>query len=490
MEGLLASIQAVLLDFLKWILKSIYWFGKNVLKNNGFLYHKFRSIFVAWTRGRTGDFLLKLISNDFVDFASARRYFHFRGVGYWYQDGDSKFRRGRYFAALASWRRSLKCQRRLEVEYFHSDRAVRPGIYRAEYWGGSIGHMALLGSIIKLQRLGLLGVDVEYVNNEKYLANDYLLSKISEEMSIAQSGNFADVDYEIFEQKFNFFATNAGDFFLYHACALAEKRWRSEERRSLLRISDDERAYFHQKLSGIGLADNKWIVTLHVRGNNFRRDDPGVTRNATLDNYIAAVDEIIGRGGQVVLLGEPGIRVPDELAGKVINYANSTVRSRKLDVLACAIARFFIGTSSGISHVPGLFDVPVLYVNLSPVFSRPWRAGDLWIPKLMFKKKTGRLLDIREMMEFPTALLDTKSSLDAHGLWVKDNSPEEILAAVQDMFDQLDGVVSVDSDLQLYVNCLDRSGPESDYQSRISSRFVLLNRGLIAGVKHLTHYGR
>ena len=180
-------------------------------------------------------------------------------------------------------------------------------------------------------------------------------------------------------------------------------------------------------------------------------------------------------GGQVVLLGEPGTLIPVELIGEMIIYSDSFIRKKEIDIFLCACCKFFIGCSSGISHVPGLFNVNTLYLNLSPVFSRPWRNGDIWIPKKLKIKKNNTFLSFKKMTKLPYCLIDTKEGLSKQGLEIIDNTSTEIIEAVKDMFDQVNGDLLPNDNLQNYVNSLFPNEYKYYFKSILSPRFVLIN---------------
>ena len=383
----------------------------------------------AWRRTRLLDWLARRLGAPELLFLSAQMY----------QLGDEAFHRGRLKRALKSWNAAA------EVQSLARARVANPWgtdalILTSMYWTKLIGHIALLDALLKLAWSDRLPArrPILFVRDDE-VANPYLLRLLSHLVTVERMPDAHEdlhVTVAVHQQKLNILETKAGKRFLYEACYEAEAAWQT--RAPLFAIPQRDAIECKAQLAQIGLLSDDWFVTLHVRGPRYWREGHRSTRNAGVANYVRAVQEIIARGGRVVWLGESGTDLPAELARHLINYADSALRSPMLDVFLCAACRFFIGTSSGISHVPGMFGVSAVFTNVSPPFSRPWRKGDLWIPRTLAEIKTGKPLPFLQALRVPLALLDTEDKLQRAGYRALDCEAEDIRQAAIQMCDQID----------------------------------------------------
>jgi putative glycosyltransferase (TIGR04372 family) len=130
-------------------------------------------------------------------------------------------------------------------------------------------------------------------------------------------------------------------------------------------------------------------------------------------------------------------RLP-ELRG-VIDYAHHPIRSARLDVILCARARFFLGTTSGLFYVSTVFGVPCALANMVPTSVMAPLASDISIPKLLYDERTSRLLRFDEILGSPVGnFLYTKLYTDA-GIRIIENTPEDIRELASEMLDRLEG---------------------------------------------------
>jgi putative glycosyltransferase (TIGR04372 family) len=368
------------------------------------------------------------------------RLYRSQEISRYYSMGDYCFHQGFRAKAIRYWKKSVRIQDRAVEQLYPIE--LRNGYtdLASTYWTVAIGHIALMDCMVKLAKLRLLhNSKLRLFVHPQFIANRWYLDLFASHVEFVgyPKGGTQEIELELRDQKLNIIRTVRGALFLYDACALAEQQWRSRKHEPLLIVPHDYRKLAEERLEELGWAPSKWFVTLHVRGHRHRRDRLDITRNATLDHYEQAVDLINAAGGQVVLLGEQGVNVPQCLRDKLIDYGHSTVKDARIDVYLCGACRFFLGTSSGISHVPGTFGVPAVFANVSPPYSRPWREGDVWIPKQLSVEANSRLLTLQEMMTPPSSLLDTRESQSRHGLRAVDNTSEDIVDAVADMLDQL-----------------------------------------------------
>lgn len=355
-------------------------------------------------------------------------------------------------------------------------------IFTSQYYTVNIGHIPILEDIIKLSILGLLPKNKfrVYVHPD-FMCNRFYYDKLAPYVeTLPYPEDLATRNrIETMQENLYFAETVKGRLWCYHFGALADVRWNEAGRPPLMTLTKDEQEAGYKNLASLGLDSSRGFVTLHVRGAKYRNTIADNTRNVTLDNYGAAVDYIRAAGVQVVVMGEPGVRIPESLTGKIIDYANSSIRSPETDIFLTAMCRFFLGTSTGISHPSRSFGVPAIFANLSPPNSRPYYKGQMWVPKLIWSISKKRYLTLAEMMQPPYGLMYRPYLQKRHGVIVHDNSAEDLQDAVMDMFDILAGKTPNDRALQSYVDSTDPSCPPVPYPSRLSPRFARRHREIL-----------
>lgn len=106
----------------------------------------------------------------------------------------------------------------------------------------------------------------------------------------------------------------------------------------------------------LGLKEDRWFCCMHYRDAGFagKRD---TMRDTDVAPYAQAVDYVIDElGGQVVMLGHPGMRAPDPRTGFV--DLSRQAGWELLQAYAVSRSRFFVGGPSGPLVFPAGFDVP------------------------------------------------------------------------------------------------------------------------------------
>ncbi|SDG38707.1 putative glycosyltransferase, TIGR04372 family [Roseospirillum parvum] len=155
---------------------------------------------------------------------------------------------------------------------------------------------------------------------------------------------------------------------------------------ALFDVPDLERPKLWKTLSDAGLEPDRWFVTLHVRQNAYRPLPGGIAHRSIehLERYEALVHHIIDhQGGQVVLLGDPGMRFPPTLErpGVVPLYRHAD--SFLAQMLALSACRYMVNTESG-PNILGLgYDVPMAMTNYVSLLPIEWAEHHLFLTKRM-----------------------------------------------------------------------------------------------------------
>ena len=222
-----------------------------------------------------------------------------------------------------------------------------------------------------------------------------------------------------------------------------QRRWEDEGRPPLLQLSDAHREQGRATLERLGMPGDAWFVTLHVREAGFHTEgaswDHNALRNADIGTCLPAIEEIIGRGGWVVRLGDASMTPLPPMKG-VIDYALSDVQSDWMDLFCCSQCRFFVGTTSGPISVAFVFGVPVVGIDWFPVGNWwPYSRRDILIHKLLRRRQDGGYLSVAESVKPPLPGTHWPGFYEARGLEVEDNTADDILGVVGEMLERADG---------------------------------------------------
>jgi putative glycosyltransferase (TIGR04372 family) len=185
-------------------------------------------------------------------------------------------------------------------------------------------------------------------------------------------------------------------------------------------------------LRAAGVDPDRPFVTLHVREPGFNRNSRIATlnRNADPATYLPAIDRLIAQGYQVVRMGDASMAPLPPRQG-LVDYARSSAKRPDLDMALVATCGFHIGTSSGLSLMPVLFDRPVLFTNWLPLGDEVWSRRSLFLFKRVYSFADGPLDAETARRRF--SALFTPDDMTAAGGYPVNNTPAEITAAVEQM---------------------------------------------------------
>jgi putative glycosyltransferase (TIGR04372 family) len=208
-----------------------------------------------------------------------------------------------------------------------------------------------------------------------------------------------------------------------------------------------------RQLMQLGLPSTAWFVTFHAREPAYiaslshyspeLRRSMGLLhsyRDFDIVDYLPSMEWVIANGGWVVRLGEAGSK---PLAGiaKVIDYANSPLKSAFLDVFLCNQCRFFMGCNSGPVDLATESGVPSASANFLP-WPGVHRAPDiLMASKFVWSKDKHRYLSFPELFaDEKGTYYDTLQYQNA-GLEVHNNTPQDLLKLTAETFEMAMGKI-------------------------------------------------
>ena len=201
----------------------------------------------------------------------------------------------------------------------------------------------------------------------------------------------------------------------------------------LIQIDPILRENCRSKIASMRIDPDKPFVILHVREPEFR-PIPGHksytgTRNADLRTYEPAIQHLHQNGYNVFRMGAKS--TSNKHIPNLLDYPNMPIKSDVLDIYLSENCEFCIGTSSGMSHVPLLFNKKILYTNWMPLGQYYYSRKSLTITKKL-RSRTGSYLNFRESNIKYRNIYDTLF-FKLQDISIEDNTPEEILAAVIDL---------------------------------------------------------
>ncbi len=164
-------------------------------------------------------------------------------------------------------------------------------------------------------------------------------------------------------------------------------------------------------------------------------------RDVDIDHYKKAALFLAEKGYYVIRMGKYVKKPFNVPHPNVIDYAHSKLRSDFLDIYLSAHCFFFISTSTGIDGVAKIFRRPVLATNFPLCdFDIFHHRRTLFIPKKIIDKNNDKLLTFAEIYHIFSEANTTKQVMmvtKEKNLYFSDNTPDEIVEAVQEMLDKL-----------------------------------------------------
>lgn len=310
---------------------------------------------------------------------------------------------------------------------------IRRNLYKDEFrgftdmWTFAIGHLVVLTFLIQGQARGIFDYRASKIWKGR-VANSLLWKKIftlSDTVEVVPKGSvFAD----------NHLSTHLewvdGQFIdCFETCGVVADR-AGDLRGGILDKPTLEDPPLRRFLETVGFGPADRIVTLHCREPGFRRMGSASLRDVDIAAYPPALARLVERGYRVVRMGDSSM-TPLPLMEGVFDYALSPLKSDELDVLLPGVARFHIGSSSGLSLVPLLFGVPCLFLNWHPIELLPWGRRNWTVVKPIASQDNGRLVVDWRTYATLGRIRDPKL-LASFGYGIRDLTAVEVEAAVID----------------------------------------------------------
>ena len=151
----------------------------------------------------------------------------------------------------------------------------------------------------------------------------------------------------------------------------------------------------------------------------------GALRSRSFEDFILAAEALADLGVTVIKLGAPGTFKTN--ATRIIDYANSSEKSKFLDVYLPANATCAVSTMSGPDAVALVGRVPVLYVDIAQ-YSLCFAGTKLttWVPAVLKDKKSDQFLSLTKVFDSGAGRFLGSAAFDEAGIAVINSTPESI----------------------------------------------------------------
>ncbi len=260
--------------------------------------------------------------------------------------------------------------------------------------------------------------------------------------------------------------------------------------KSNISFNTEEEKQGHSVLENIGIPKNKRYICFHARDSSYL-DTVLKTmdwsyhnyRDSNIQNYILTAEEMTNRGYYAIRMGAVVKERIYNSNPQIIDYATNSHRTDFSDIYIGSHCRFFLCSDGGISAIPEMLRIPVVYVNWTVILRiSTWVLNGLFIFKKFYLKNQTRYMSFSEIINIEIGGWNTNEILDRLNLELIENTPEEILAVTIEMDERLNGTwESTNEDEILQKQFWTLFGPNKlrSPDLRIGAEFLRQNRELL-----------
>jgi len=169
-------------------------------------------------------------------------------------------------------------------------------------------------------------------------------------------------------------------------------------------------------------------------------------RHWDLDNFILAAEELTKRGYYVFRMGVVVNKPFNSNNPKIIDYANSNLRSDFMDVYLGAKCSFCLSTGFGFEALPYLFMRPLAVLQMPLGDLCAYNEKCLFITKHHILKKEKRKLSLSEIFSCGAAYVYETKIFEEKGIELVDNTPDEIKDLAIEMVENLESQEKLNSE--------------------------------------------
>ena len=215
----------------------------------------------------------------------------------------------------------------------------------------------------------------------------------------------------------------------------------------ILDFTNEEEIRGEKILNKFGLKNKDKFVMLYVRDGAYQLKKISTRyrdwsyhdfRHTDIDKFVLASEELTKRGYFVFRMGAV-VEKPFNLKNpKIIDYANSNLRSDFMDIYLGAKCTFCISTGSGFQCLPVLFRKPIIDLSVPLGDKLTHSEKYLLMIKHHFLKKEKRRLSLSEIFSYGVAYAFETKAFEQKGIELVENTPEEIKDLAIEMVENLE----------------------------------------------------
>jgi putative glycosyltransferase (TIGR04372 family) len=183
---------------------------------------------------------------------------------------------------------------------------------------------------------------------------------------------------------------------------------------------------------------DKPLVVVHTREHGYHALSGQRFRNTDVRNYEPALQRLVELGYQVVRIGDRQLTSVRHNVPGVIELPTAGYHDPVLDPYLISRCRFMISCQSGPCSYARAFGKPNLVLNAVYHYTLLPERQELLGFKQYCHAETNEALDVDRIFGIGAHLFDRAEQFEAAGIRIDDMTPEEILAATEEMLDWLD----------------------------------------------------
>lgn len=222
-------------------------------------------------------------------------------------------------------------------------------------------------------------------------------------------------------------------------------------------------------------------------------------RDVEVNKYQLAAQFLANKGFYVVRMGKQVKDKFDISHPRIIDYATHSLRSDFLDIYLSAHCYFMLSTSCGLDSVAQIFRRPLLITDFPLTELKPYFYWKVFIFKKIFDTKNDKFVSIEEIFQQRELFNDKRAMVKAwqeKGWRFIDNSPEEIVEAVDEMLQRLENNWRDSEENHQLQQCFWKNFPiefdENQYsygnvKIRIAESFLKQNQHLLSELSEAEH---
>jgi len=211
---------------------------------------------------------------------------------------------------------------------------------------------------------------------------------------------------------------------------------------------EEEKLKAKKILNEFGIPENAKFVCLIVRDSAYLNRYKNLTlrdfsyhnyRDCDIDNFVLAAEELANRGYYVFRMGVKVHKPLKSSNPRIIDYANSKMRSDFMDIYLGANCTFCLSTSLGYDAIPSIFRKPVAYIFTPMGQIQVQGENDLVIIKHHLNKKNKKELTLSEIFSSNVAFSHYSEEYSNNNVELQENTPEEIKDLAIEMDERISG---------------------------------------------------